>query len=894
MTRRILPRATKMAVQDYVLALGEIVFDQTDVDVLIGDGITPGGKPLLGGALAAAASAASDADQTANDRIQTGRDATAAEQAAATLNLHTTVADGLAATTNGQYFSVPATGEVFVSLYENTSGTATLINTYPSYAALLAGVANVQAAETQALADITVANPVVRPRKNGPGPRTGTAITGTFVNSIIPNEPFTAAGTISAFNIQTAAAGAGPITIKLGTRNSDGTFNYKSTVWTGAIGAVGNNLVTLPAPVAVAAGDYLVYRRTGSTAATLVYATGAASGAAFQITGDLTGASTAAVASTIDLNYNVIWSENISGTGSQDTAIAAQTGVGDNLDFPVALSYGRDSLPGTSNINRSSVYFPAKPIGLAGLVWWLRFNSVTTAGAFEIYVLKPIDAAGTSYKVARIFRVVAPAVAAPVTFLAGTDFDTFPAGKGWRIGYVPVDGMATYRTGGVGYQMALGLSVGDTTTLAGLTTIGIDLAVGIKAPTNVLSLFVEQFGERMRGVTTLLRQLFPGTSTPANWAPGTWTISNGLQSPAVAGWANFARYSVINFLMRRTERAIWRVNNASNTLIFGIGRDTAQGSAVVVDTTDQTLKLYSWLGGATSGTLRATVPLNDVTTGVAFTSPVGSVAGRRYAQEWRRITFRLTCSLIDLTTQERATMDIDWLLTGAAPPTGPKGALCVLFPAGTGAANDVTLERIEAVANTSSSPHVLVLGDSNTEGSALNDLGHDSYAVLLDNARNRGDVMISAKHGGVSADVVASLPALSGITPKYVAVMIGTNDTVQATWRANMASIIASILAMGAQPVLFTLPPQPTGSTQGNLTPLFSADIRADYFGAYPYVDVAMAVSNNHDLTTWAAGMSLADQIHLLPAGHQAVLNQIRADFPALLDGGQSMMPALI
>ena len=85
-----------------------------------------------------AAAAAADRVQTAADRVQTGLDVIAAEAArdAAQLSagVYATTAAGIAATTNGQYFSVPQSSpsDIMFDLYKNNAGVALYINSYSS------------------------------------------------------------------------------------------------------------------------------------------------------------------------------------------------------------------------------------------------------------------------------------------------------------------------------------------------------------------------------------------------------------------------------------------------------------------------------------------------------------------------------------------------------------------------------------------------------------------------------------------------------------------------------------------------------------------------------------------------------------------------------------------
>ena len=79
-----------------------------------------------------------DAAATAADRVQTGLDVIAAEAArdAAQLSagVYATTAAGIAATTNGQYFSVPQSSpsDIMFDLYKNNAGVALYINSYSS------------------------------------------------------------------------------------------------------------------------------------------------------------------------------------------------------------------------------------------------------------------------------------------------------------------------------------------------------------------------------------------------------------------------------------------------------------------------------------------------------------------------------------------------------------------------------------------------------------------------------------------------------------------------------------------------------------------------------------------------------------------------------------------
>lgn len=69
--------------------------------------------------------------ESAKTAAETARDA-----ANATGKVYANTTDGIAATTNGQYFNVAQTNDVFLKLYKNESGVAVFVNSYPSSTSL--------------------------------------------------------------------------------------------------------------------------------------------------------------------------------------------------------------------------------------------------------------------------------------------------------------------------------------------------------------------------------------------------------------------------------------------------------------------------------------------------------------------------------------------------------------------------------------------------------------------------------------------------------------------------------------------------------------------------------------------------------------------------------------
>lgn len=710
----------------------------------------------------------------------------------------------------------------------------------------------------------------------GPGTATGTATSSGFTDTLIESEPFDADGVVDGLDLWVMAIGAGNIVVKLATRNSDGTVNYKSTLATTTLNsATGANAINWTA-VAVSAGDYICIRRAASTAATLAYSNGDG-GSSYQVIGDLTGTNVAASASAINLHYRVRWRATAKATDNASRMAIAEAAIGSKATIPTTYSYGRVGItPATTN-NAKDWWFPGEAIGHAFQVKRLKFRNIPVAGIMQFAVLAPENAAGTSYTCLRRFECRITTTGA-VTLSAGTDFDAFIVDKGYRVAFIPVTASFTYYSSDAGgYQYTANLMPGQTGIVLASVGFGMDLEVVGEGPAYVTSLLGEKMGERLRGSTTIHRQLFAGTSTPTNWSIGTWTVNTGLVSPATAGWDKIAKYTPTNFATRRFDGCIIRVNTASTAIKVLLGRDTSQGGGVMFNAATNKLELYTWGGGAGAGTL-----IDSVDTG--FTAPIGTVAGRRYSLRWQRRNFRVRCILTDLTTQQSCSLDCS--RNGNTGITA-KGSTCVSFVAGSGSAGDVTIELVETGIDVAKNPHYIQLGDSNSEKTALGLLATASYAELVNVYRNKGDVLIAAQHGGTSAGVAANiawLPSVAGANT-IVGINIGTNDTALATWRTNMATIIEAIVAAGAQPLLFTLAPK-----TGGIYLSANADIRSYYFGAYPYVDACSALTASNDLTNWNAAYDSGDGVHWNGAGNTAIFEQIKADAPFLLYGGEGMM----
>ena len=168
----------------------------------------------------------------------------------------------------------------------------------------------------------------------------------------------------------------------------------------------------------------------------------------------------------------------------------------------------------------------------------------------------------------------------------------------------------------------------------------------------------------------------------------------------------------------------------------------------------------------------------------------------------------------------------------------------------------------------------LYVGDSITHGEG-GSTGVDGFAYQ---AAALSNGMICGIPGELSASTVTFLRAeLQAWNPKNVVVMIGTNDTVTATWQTNVTRLYDDIVAYGATPYFCTLPPEAADTNPVNVMNPF---IRAS---GWRYVDMARALTTGADGTTRDAA-KFADTVHPNATGYAAMLVRLQADAPELFD----------
>jgi lysophospholipase L1-like esterase len=349
------------------------------------------------------------------------------------------------------------------------------------------------------------------------------------------------------------------------------------------------------------------------------------------------------------------------------------------------------------------------------------------------------------------------------------------------------------------------------------------------------------------------------SSTPAQWQlGGAFSISSGLRSQGTGAWDNVAVLDDYSSLFRK--RITMRVRINDDASIFGLCTQpitgTTNGSVAMVDCAAGKLRIYFWDGTSTAGTLGPEVALPPI------------VEGREYALSVIKDGLSAAVTFTDTETLAAAAITDTWAGGARRHWHGRPGVMHL--------AGDVTTKWFDVHAGNPGYVRALILGDSNTEGTASNST-HPSWAAQL--ATDRNDIVVAARAGDSSTHLLARASTdLLRFRPEFLVIMIGTNDSSQTTWRANVAALIRMAQHVGAEPILSTLIPKDGG--QGLIT-LMNADIRAGYFGTVRYIDAARAVSDSNDGVTWNVAYK-ADGAHMNTAGQTKALEQALVDAPFL------------
>lgn len=174
------------------------------------------------------------------------------------------------------------------------------------------------------------------------------------------------------------------------------------------------------------------------------------------------------------------------------------------------------------------------------------------------------------------------------------------------------------------------------------------------------------------------------------------------------------------------------------------------------------------------------------------------------------------------------------------------------------------------------SPVTLAFGDSLIEGwGVVNSL--EKRYIALTQQYTQGNVFIAGRGGESTTSLKGRfITELAKINSKYVFLDVGTNDTVIATYTANMNTFISQIKASGRIPILATVTPR-SGSYP--ITAM-NAFVRAS---GELYVDKNAAVNNGTE-TAWNPLFVNSDNVHPNVLGNEAIFKRILFDLYFLFD----------
>ncbi|GLK86697.1 SGNH/GDSL hydrolase family protein [Ancylobacter defluvii] len=374
---------------------------------------------------------------------------------------------------------------------------------------------------------------------------------------------------------------------------------------------------------------------------------------------------------------------------------------------------------------------------------------------------------------------------------------------------------------------------------------------------------------RHAGLTTVFRQFFAGTSIPAGWSVTGWTVSNGLVSPPTGDWATLAMFDTFSALGRKRIVAHIRLDDPTSKVAVVTypmdGGSYTLGTVVTVDASlgasSAVLLMQPWNGsGAPTGGKSVAIPFTLVA-GRDYVVDLEKLGGVNIA----RFTDTITGKVVTLSGEQD---DAD----GAGRQWGKPG---LAFLSG-----NVFVRLVEFYAGVQQKPFGLLFGDSNGEGFGGVPDWRYGWAHQVEALRGRGDMLNVCRSGDTSGGMLDRMPVdLDIFNPQFVVLGQGTNDTNTATWQANTAAAIAKVLARGATPILQTLAPR-TGSTAKNTT--INGWIRSRYFGDYPYVDVARALSLGGDDGAWNPAFNNGDGVHANVPGLERWAEQYAIDVPWL------------
>lgn len=296
------------------------------------------------------------------------------------------------------------------------------------------------------------------------------------------------------------------------------------------------------------------------------------------------------------------------------------------------------------------------------------------------------------------------------------------------------------------------------------------------------------------------------------------------------------------------------LTSAKINIYFNGNESTAGSSACFVDFANGTFGFYKAFGVYNASSL---VVDSSETVGLTFD------VSHEYCIEYKRhsVSPGYTLKITDMMTLESD--EINTVI-------GTNGWGMIGYDA-----TSVTVNGFKRLTSLPRNPSVLILGDSYTEGGTIWANRDKRWCYLLGEAV--GSYAINGQGGARSNHIESWIDdyLFDVFTPKYVIVETGTNEQAPAYFERNLTNIIAKIKAIGANPILCTVP-----VTTAKPNP---SDYNAFVLNSgLPYIDICRALSVNGDRVTQNLDYFLADKIHPNIAGHQRIFEIAKLNVPEL------------
>lgn len=359
---------------------------------------------------------------------------------------------------------------------------------------------------------------------------------------------------------------------------------------------------------------------------------------------------------------------------------------------------------------------------------------------------------------------------------------------------------------------------------------------------------------------------------------GAFTIvATGLKSPASGTFGStYAVWLKQTVIDKDVTRAIVTITNASS--VFGLIRKPSvaveAGTKASINGSTNTITIYNgWDGSNTNPGVS-----------VSATIPFSLVSGKQYLLELEKVSAGTkTFTITDISNQET------FSITSNNEVNTFSGS-CWDAPGVSFESGDVTFNYLSFGSLYNQKPLVMISGDSFVEGNSLVDFGLGAYDKRWDYliySSLQNDAVLSGRGGESSAGLLLRND-IDFFKPKYHLFLIGANDTVFATWQANYDAFIAKILASGAIPVLATIAPRADRQAFINQANAYIKTL------PYKVINFAKTISLNNDEVTVNPAYYLADNVHPNIAGHLAMYNQVKIDFPSLFDKDYELHDAVV